>query len=135
MAKYRQRLPQLGGGLFLTDGGIETTLIYHHGLDLPEFAAFDLLKDESGRAHVRTALLIRAGLGQEWIADFLTPAPREGETFATEIARVRGADPAAARADLTLSLRGPLPAALHARQAVQLSMALLLRLSPEHRLA
>ncbi|QYX79374.1 ArsR family transcriptional regulator [Streptomyces akebiae] len=59
-----------------------------------------------------TALLIRAGLGQEWIADFLTPAPREGETFATEIARVRAADPAAARAHLTLSLRGPLPAAL-----------------------
>ncbi|WP_215456179.1 helix-turn-helix domain-containing protein [Streptomyces sp. ATCC 21386] len=60
-----------------------------------------------------TALLVRAGLGQEWIADFLTPAPREGETFATEVARVRGADPAAARAHLTLSLRGPLPAALH----------------------
>ncbi|MEV6379786.1 helix-turn-helix domain-containing protein [Streptomyces sp. NPDC051773] len=59
-----------------------------------------------------TALLIRAGLGQEWIADFLTPTPREGETFATEIARVRGADPAAARAHLTVSLRGPLPAAL-----------------------
>ncbi|MDT0571131.1 ArsR family transcriptional regulator [Streptomyces sp. DSM 3412] len=60
-----------------------------------------------------TALLIRAGLGQEWIADFLTPAPREGETFATEIARVRATDPVAARAHLTLSLRGPLPAALH----------------------
>ncbi|MFF9041126.1 helix-turn-helix domain-containing protein [Streptomyces sp. NPDC014892] len=60
-----------------------------------------------------TALLIRAGLGQEWIADFLTPAPREGESFAAEIARVRGADPAAARAHLALSLRGPLPAALH----------------------
>ena len=36
-------LPQLDGGLFLTDGGIETTLIFHEGLDLPEFAAFDLL--------------------------------------------------------------------------------------------
>lgn len=60
-----------------------------------------------------TALLVRAGLGEEWIADFLTPAPREGESFAAEIARVRGADPAAARAHLTLSLRGPLPAALH----------------------
>lgn len=28
----------------LTDGGLETTLIYHHGIDLPHFAAFDLLK-------------------------------------------------------------------------------------------
>jgi S-methylmethionine-dependent homocysteine/selenocysteine methylase len=39
-------LPQLDGGLFLTDGGIETTLIFHNGLDLPAFAAFVLLRDE-----------------------------------------------------------------------------------------
>jgi S-methylmethionine-dependent homocysteine/selenocysteine methylase len=50
---YRERLPQLDGGLFLTDGGIETTLIFHHGLDLPEFAAFDLLKDDEGTAALR----------------------------------------------------------------------------------
>ncbi len=49
MAKYRSNLPQLGGDVFLTDGGIETTLIYHDGLHLPEFAAFDLLRHESGR--------------------------------------------------------------------------------------
>jgi hypothetical protein len=28
MSGYRGVLPQLGGGLFLTDGGIETTLIF-----------------------------------------------------------------------------------------------------------
>jgi DNA-binding transcriptional ArsR family regulator len=67
---------------------------------------------ELGRDPV-TALLIRSGLGREWIADFLTPTPREDESFADEIARVRGADPAAARTHLTLSLPGPLPAALH----------------------
>jgi S-methylmethionine-dependent homocysteine/selenocysteine methylase len=50
---YRERLPQLDGGLFLTDGGIETTLIFHHGLDLPEFAAFDLLKDDEGTEQLR----------------------------------------------------------------------------------
>lgn len=60
-----------------------------------------------------TALLVGAGLGREWIADFLTPTPREDETFADEIARVRDADPSAARAHLALSLRGPVPAALH----------------------
>ena len=49
MAKYRDSLPQLGGGLFLTDGGLETTLIFHDGLDLPYFAAFDLLKTPAGR--------------------------------------------------------------------------------------
>ena len=50
---YRSGLPQLGRKLFLTDGGIETTLIFHRGLDLPEFAAFDLLKDEEGTEELR----------------------------------------------------------------------------------
>ncbi|MFP6583399.1 MAG: homocysteine S-methyltransferase family protein [Candidatus Hydrogenedentota bacterium] len=48
MSRYRYALPQLSGKPFLTDGGLETTLIFHHGIDLPEFAAFDLLKDEAG---------------------------------------------------------------------------------------
>lgn len=49
MAKYRQNLPQLKGDLFLTDGGLETTLIFHDGLDLPLFAAFDALTYDKGR--------------------------------------------------------------------------------------
>jgi len=53
MHRDRDRLPQLAGGLFLTDGGIETTLVFHEGLDLPYFAAFDLLKDEAGRHALR----------------------------------------------------------------------------------
>ncbi|WP_448574135.1 homocysteine S-methyltransferase family protein [Trichothermofontia sp.] len=48
MAKYRHHLPQLSNQLFLTDGGMETTLIFHEGLDLPDFAAFNLLKSEAG---------------------------------------------------------------------------------------
>jgi len=50
MTTHRHRLPQLRGGLFLADGGLETTLIHHDGLDLPHFAAFDLLRDDAGRA-------------------------------------------------------------------------------------
>ena len=50
---YRERLPQLDGGVFLTDGGIETTLIFHHGLDLPLFAAFGLLSDDEGTEQLR----------------------------------------------------------------------------------
>ena len=50
MAKYRNDLPQLSGELFFTDGGIETTLIFHEGLELPYFAAFDLLNNDQGRA-------------------------------------------------------------------------------------
>ncbi|WNC70632.1 homocysteine S-methyltransferase family protein [Thalassotalea psychrophila] len=49
MHKYRENLPQLAGSLFLTDGGMETTLIFHNGIELPEFASFDLLKNEHGR--------------------------------------------------------------------------------------
>jgi S-methylmethionine-dependent homocysteine/selenocysteine methylase len=50
---YRSGLPQLEGELFLTDGGIETTLIFHQGLDLPAFAAFVLLQDERGTDELR----------------------------------------------------------------------------------
>ncbi len=69
MSKYRHNLPQLKDALFLTDGGLETTLIYHDGIELPYFAAFDLLKDEAGferlrNYFVRYAALARAqGLG------------------------------------------------------------------------
>jgi homocysteine S-methyltransferase len=42
--------PLLAGGPFVTDGGLETDLIHHHGFDLPEFAAFPLLEDPAGRA-------------------------------------------------------------------------------------
>ena len=48
MTQYRYNLPQLNHGLFLTDGGLETTLVFHDGYELPYFAAFDLLKDEAG---------------------------------------------------------------------------------------
>lgn len=53
MAKYRNQLPQLDGSVFLTDGGIETTLIFHDGFDLPHFAAFDLLRHDKGRHALR----------------------------------------------------------------------------------
>jgi homocysteine S-methyltransferase len=51
--KYRSHLPQLSGKLFLADGGIETSLIYLQGFDLPYFAAFDLLKTDAGLAGLR----------------------------------------------------------------------------------
>ena len=48
MAKYRGNLPLLNGGKFISDGGLETTLVFLEGHDLPEFAAFDLLKNDDG---------------------------------------------------------------------------------------
>lgn len=50
MTTYRDNLPQLTGTPMLTDGGLETTLIFQQGLDLPCFAAFHLLKDAAGTA-------------------------------------------------------------------------------------
>jgi homocysteine S-methyltransferase len=52
-AKYRACLPQFSNQLFLTDGGLETTLIFHDGIDLPHFASFDLLKNAEGTEHIR----------------------------------------------------------------------------------
>ena len=53
MAKYRHALSQLRGDFFLTDGGIETTLIFLEGLDLPHFAAFHLFKTSHGEDCLR----------------------------------------------------------------------------------
>ena len=46
-------LPQLAGGLFLSDGGLETTLVYLEGVELPYFAASVLLNDDAGRERLR----------------------------------------------------------------------------------
>lgn len=53
MALYRNQLPMLGDKLFLTDGGLETTLVFLDGMDLPGFAAFPLLDNGQGRARLQ----------------------------------------------------------------------------------
>lgn len=52
-AQRRAGLPQLGGGLFVTDGGLETELVFHDGRELPAFAAFPLLETPHGRQRLR----------------------------------------------------------------------------------
>jgi S-methylmethionine-dependent homocysteine/selenocysteine methylase len=69
MMKYRASLPQLQDRAFLTDGGIETTLIFYDKLELPYFAAFHLLKNEAGKAALKryfarhASIAIRNGQG------------------------------------------------------------------------
>jgi len=53
MSKYNGALPQLSDRLFLTAGGLETTLIFHQGVELPYFAAFVLMGAEDGEARLR----------------------------------------------------------------------------------
>jgi len=54
---------------YVTDGGIETDLIFHFDADLPEFAAFPLVEDEDGRALLTryydgyAAIAAQAGVG------------------------------------------------------------------------
>jgi homocysteine S-methyltransferase len=64
MATFRHSLPQLHGDFFLTDGGIETTLIFLEGLELPDFAAFTLLKTQEGRAVLHKYFRTYAHLAQ-----------------------------------------------------------------------
>ena len=47
---YRNALPQMDGAVLLTDGGLETTLVFIDGFDLPCFASFPLLERDDGRA-------------------------------------------------------------------------------------
>ncbi len=54
---------------YVTDGGLETDLIFHFDADLPEFAAFPLVEDEDGRALLTryydgyAAIAAQAGVG------------------------------------------------------------------------
>ena len=75
MAKYRNELPQLKGGMFLTDGGIETTLIFHAGLQLPYFAAFHLLKDKVGRDALLEYYRSHASIARSHETGFILESP------------------------------------------------------------
>ena len=61
----RESLPQLSGRTFITDGGMETTLIFHAGVELPDFASFVLLDDERGQETLRDYFLPYVDLARE----------------------------------------------------------------------
>jgi S-methylmethionine-dependent homocysteine/selenocysteine methylase len=75
MSKYRRHLPQLKDRLFMTDGGLETTLVFHQGLELPYFAAFDLLKDESGIERLRKYFVRYAEIARSHELGLVLEAP------------------------------------------------------------
>jgi len=75
MSKYRSDLPQLHGRTLLTDGGLETTLVFLDGLELPLFAAFDLLKDEPGLERLRDYYARYAGIARDAGVGFVLEAP------------------------------------------------------------
>jgi homocysteine S-methyltransferase len=66
-------LPTEAGRLFVTDGGMETTLIFRDGLELPEFASFVLLDDAAGvdalRGYYESYAELAAELGAGIVLD------------------------------------------------------------------
>ena len=87
---HRTSLPQLEGDLFLTDGGIETSLIFHQGLDLPEFAAFVLLDHDEGLDELR-----------RYYEPYLALAKGSGAGFVLESPTWRASPGWAARLDVS----------------------------------
>ena len=75
MSVYRQALPQLGDRLFITDGGLETSLIFHEGIELPEFAAFVLLKDQEGRDALKKYYRSYARIAKQSGLGFILESP------------------------------------------------------------
>ncbi len=68
-------LPQFSDTVFLTDGGMETTLIFHHGIELPEFASFVLLQDLAGQALLRRYYHIYTEMARRHRMGFLLESP------------------------------------------------------------
>lgn len=64
-------LPQRQGGLFLTDGGLETTLVFLDGIDLPCFAAIDMLRREGGRERLNRYFESYLAIAREAKAGFV----------------------------------------------------------------
>jgi homocysteine S-methyltransferase len=71
----RARLPHTDGGLYLTDGGIETVLIHQQGIDLPAFAAFPLVDDARGRDALRDYYAPYLALARQHGAGFVLTSP------------------------------------------------------------
>ena len=74
-ARYRDALPQLNRTPFLTDGGLETTLIFHDGHELPHFAAFDLMRTTDGKETLRRYYAHYAAIARDSELGFILEAP------------------------------------------------------------
>jgi len=75
MDKYRNDLAQRLGGIFLTDGGLETTLIFREGIDLPHFAAFVLLDSQEGTQKLRQYYEAYLAIAREHGVGFVLDTP------------------------------------------------------------
>ena len=75
MSRYREDLPQLKGGLFLTDAGLSTDLIFNHNIEIREFAAHTLLPEACGRQALENYYRGFLRLADECNAGFILDSP------------------------------------------------------------
>lgn len=73
MTTSHNKLPQMSDQIFLTDGGLETSLIFEKNIHLPEFAAFGLVESTSGQSVLK-----------DYYADYLSIARDAGCGFILE---------------------------------------------------
>ena len=87
----------------LTDGGLETSLIFHQGLDLPLFAAFPLVETGEGKAAMEQYWMPYLEIADQHAATFVvdTVTWRANADWATQLgydaASLAAANEAAAR--------------------------------------
>ena len=74
---------------WLTDGGLETTIIFHDGINLPLFASFHLLESEEGVAALSKYFAPYISLAKEADTGFVldTATWRSGAFWAPQLAR------------------------------------------------
>lgn len=87
MSAYDYIHSQLGTKRFIMDGGLETTLIFENGIDLPEFAAFPLLDSQEGRDILRDYYLRYIDVAKKNECGFILEAPtwRSSRSWGTKL--------------------------------------------------
>lgn len=75
MENNKKTLPNETDELFLTDGGLETTLVFLEGFDLPYFAAFDLLKNQEGYNALKNYYTRYLKIAKKYQTNFILETP------------------------------------------------------------
>lgn len=80
-----------GGRPYIGDGGLETTMIFEEGIELPEFASFLLLEDDRGRDALRRYYEAFLGLARDHSVGFTldTPTWRASQNWGERLGRSR----------------------------------------------
>ncbi|WP_300391545.1 homocysteine S-methyltransferase family protein [Henriciella sp.] len=71
MSCLKNRLPNQSDRIFLTDGGLETDMIFNKGFELPAFASHTLLASATGRRALRAYFVSHLELAAEVGAGFI----------------------------------------------------------------